>query len=90
VKFHPDSGITHSVDGGQDEITVHPQNPITHKSSQRVKIQAPQIEYQGNIKVIGSVIVTKVIGSQAAFLGNLQGVSSGIRFPGELTPPTNW
>ena len=90
VKFHPDNGITHSVNGGQHEISIHSQNGITHKSSQRVKIEAPQIEHQGDIKVIGSVIATKVIGSQAGFLGNLQGVSSGIGFPGGLTPPTNW
>jgi len=42
------------------------------------------------MKIIGSVIATKVIGSQSGFLGNLQGVSSGIGFPGGLTPPTDW
>ena len=65
------------------------QGGIKHKSTARVQIEAPQIEHQGDMKVIGSVLATKVIQSQG-FLGNLQGVASGIGFSGGLTPPTNW
>ena len=69
VTFHPDSGITHSVNGGQHEISVHPENGITHKSSQRVKIEAPQIEHQGDLMVSGSIHSSKTIQSVVGLIG---------------------
>lgn len=63
---------------------------IHHKSSNRVTIESPQIQHMGDIKVIGSLLATKSVQSAAGFLGNLQGIASGIGFGGGLTPPTNW
>lgn len=63
---------------------------IHHKSSNRVTIESPQIQHMGDMKVIGSLLATKSVQSATGFLGNLQGIASGIGFGGGLTPPTNW
>ena len=62
---------------------------IVHKSSSTVKIESPQIEHQGNLMVMGSLMATKTV-QAPGFLGNLQGIASGIGFGGGLTPPTTW
>lgn len=62
---------------------------IHHKTSGRVTIQAPQIEHQGNLMVAGSLLAAQTI-QAPGFIGNLQGIASGIGFGGGLTPPTSW
>ncbi len=77
-----------SFGDGQHETTYSDQG-IKHKSSQRVTIDAPQIQHNGNMMLLGSLSVSQVVQS-AGFIGNLQGVSGGIGFLGGLAPPTTW
>jgi hypothetical protein len=69
VKFHPDNGITHSVNGGQHEISIHPQNGIRHKSSQRMTIEAPQIQHSGHLMVSGFIHSARTIQSVIGLIG---------------------
>ncbi len=69
IQFHPGNGIMHSVNAGQHEIAIHPQNGIKHKSSQRVTIEAPQIQHRGDLMVSGSIHSGKTIQSVIGLIG---------------------
>lgn len=62
---------------------------ITHISSMRVQVQAPQIEHNGALKVLGSILAQGAVQSVIGFKGNLQGVAGGL---GAVSIPnaTNW
>lgn len=78
-----------SFGNGQHE-TTYSDSGIKHKSSTKVQIESPQIEHNGDLMVIGSVMATDTVQSQSGFIGNLQGISGGTGFLGGLTPPTTW
>ena len=85
VTFHPDSGITHSVNGGQHEISVHPENGIRHKSAAKVVIEASKIEHIGSLKVSGSILASKVIQSSMGLKGPL-----ALSAPGDPGDADTW
>lgn len=106
IKVHPKDGIEHSFNKGKHKITINKdsikhsfddgqhevslsQDGIKHKSSRRVTIESPQIQHNGDMMLTGALSVAKVVQS-AGFMGNLQGIASGIGFGGGLTPPTTW
>lgn len=80
--------ITSSFDDGNHTVTLD-QSGIKHKSASRVTIESPQIQHNGDMQLIGSLLVSKVVQS-AGFMGNLQGIAGGIGFGGGLKPPTTW
>lgn len=68
--------IKHSFDNGQHEVSLS-QDGIKHKSSQRVTIDAPQIQHVGDMMLSGSLSVAKVIQSAIGLKAPIIGAAPG-------------
>ncbi|WP_210165051.1 phage baseplate assembly protein V [Methylosinus sp. PW1] len=89
VKLHPSDGVTISGFGGQHSVTIGA-GGITHRSAERVTIEAAQIAHNGALKIAGSLLVGGVVQSAVGFRGNLQGVAGGLGIISGLPDATDW
>ena len=72
IKHSSDTRVMVSVDGGKHTIEVDKDNGISHKSSTKIHLHAPQIEHNGDLSVTGKITAPMILQGSVSYNENEQ------------------